>query len=165
MEGLGFFFASTQGCLCRWVLVRSQICPRVGSDVRAAKNVVGVWAGFVLEQCPGEAHTGVRRSSTGIKPQWTRAAAPEGIRKFRQLQVCVLRAAIFSLELFFSSFSSLEAQKSMLFKDPLWICFWSVLFIVYFSAFSPHFPCSLTRAAGVTGAGRTHCISSVRDTG
>lgn len=37
----------------------------------------------------------------------------------------------------FYSFSSLEAQKSMLLKDPRWIGFWSVLFIVCFSAFFP----------------------------
>lgn len=44
-------------CFCQWMLVWSQVCCRVGSDVGAAKNVM-VWADFVLEQCPGEAHSG-----------------------------------------------------------------------------------------------------------
>lgn len=64
-------------------LPRVRVTPRVGCDVRAAKNVMVVWADFVFEQCPGEAHTGVRSSSTSIEPQWTWAAALEGNRKFR----------------------------------------------------------------------------------
>ena len=68
-------------------------------------------SGFVSERCPYEAHFGIGSSSTGVKPQRPRTAAPEGNRKFGQLEVCGLGAVILLLKHYSLPFPLLKPRN------------------------------------------------------